>query len=346
MYKYISLLSLVLIVFISCSDSNKIVDPPPTQLAYQFSDYIYFDTTNIYIVATSYDGNSYFPEIYVYWEEVIGEPFTDLNGNGVYDPGIDIFIRSVGSDNMDLNHNGLHDGSNDYWSQGVPFDDINGDGIYQHGTNYLYSNNYSQGRPYYDFNNNGKWDSVTTYDCSVVECTSSTQDSLNIFSFNIMDSSFMYVSDSNLTYKISSGYFNYVQFNFVITDSKSLGLHINYFEIQDFFEHAPDKNSISSDSAYVDIINLFYIDSLYKEIILEAELDYKDTTYTDLLLVRYSGYDMFYYREVSLEFYFSKDFGLLAFADNNFIIRHNRIYNKIINYFIDRANSTPILLSK
>jgi hypothetical protein len=52
----------------------------------------------------------------------LGEPFTDLNKNGVYDSGIDDF--------EDLNGNGKYDGPNDPWTPGVPFQDRNSNGEY------------------------------------------------------------------------------------------------------------------------------------------------------------------------------------------------------------------------
>ncbi len=41
--------------------------------------------------------------------------YVDINGNNVYDPGIDLFVMSVGADNMDYNDRGKHDGPLDRW---------------------------------------------------------------------------------------------------------------------------------------------------------------------------------------------------------------------------------------
>ncbi len=93
------------------------------------------------------------PEPFVDGDSVIGEPFTDFNGNRVYDPGIDGFVRSAGPDNQDYNHNGRHDGPNDPWTLGTPFVDRNGNGIYD-----FPNNVYDQGEPFTDVNGNGKYD--------------------------------------------------------------------------------------------------------------------------------------------------------------------------------------------
>lgn len=93
------------------------------------------------------------PEPYLDGDLIIGEPFTDLNGNGVYDQGIDIFIMGVGSDNMDLNHNGRYDGPGDNWEPGIPFEDRNGNGLYDP-PNFQYDT----GEKFTDVNGNGVWD--------------------------------------------------------------------------------------------------------------------------------------------------------------------------------------------
>lgn len=93
------------------------------------------------------------PEPYTDGDSIIGEPFGDLNNNGVYDKGIDIFEMSVGDNNMDLNHNGLYDGPNDQWQEGIPFVDRNGNGVYD-APNFVYD----PGEPFVDQNGNGTWD--------------------------------------------------------------------------------------------------------------------------------------------------------------------------------------------
>lgn len=94
-------------------------------------------------------------EPFIDGDSIIGEPFKDLNSNGVYDPGIDIFFFDIGPDNQDLNHNGMYDGPCDNpfecpWTPGVPFLDRDGDGLYDPPNSV-----YDPGEPFTDLNGNG-----------------------------------------------------------------------------------------------------------------------------------------------------------------------------------------------
>ncbi len=87
-----------------------------------------------------------YAEAYVDGDINLGEPFVDLNKNGVFDK-----TESW----TDLNENGKYDGPNDIWSPGVPFIDRNRNGTfdYPNGT-------WDPGEFYVDSNHNGKWDGV------------------------------------------------------------------------------------------------------------------------------------------------------------------------------------------
>jgi outer membrane receptor protein involved in Fe transport len=120
-------------------------------------DYVLQDTNN----NGSYDAdrasviNVDSPEPFTDGDKVIGEPFIDVNLNGVYDEGIDIFRASPDPTlNMDLNRNSKYDGPNDPWSPGLRFQDLNGNGIYDRPNGI-----YNYGEPFFDKNKNGKWDS-------------------------------------------------------------------------------------------------------------------------------------------------------------------------------------------
>lgn len=92
-------------------------------------------------------------EPYIDGDSILGEPFIDRNSNNVYDPGFDIFIKSIGPDNMDLNRNGKHDGPLDPWEPSIPFMDRNGNGIYDPPNQV-----YDPGEQFVDINGNGKRD--------------------------------------------------------------------------------------------------------------------------------------------------------------------------------------------
>jgi len=94
------------------------------------------------------------PEPYIDGDSVIGEPFTDLNGNNTYDPGIDGFAYALDPDvNQDLNRNGRYDGPLEPWTPGTPYLDRNGNGLYDRPSGF-----YDPGEPFTDINGNGIWD--------------------------------------------------------------------------------------------------------------------------------------------------------------------------------------------
>lgn len=70
--------------------------------------------------------NSRTPEPYIDGDSAIGEPFKDINGNGIFEPGIDEWDRTT----QDLDTNGLYNGPDDPWAIGIPYVDRNGNGLY------------------------------------------------------------------------------------------------------------------------------------------------------------------------------------------------------------------------
>lgn len=91
-------------------------------------------------------------EPFIDGDSVIGEPFFDLNANGRYEPGIDVFVKAPKGDpeNQDLNKDGLYNGPESPWSPGIPYYDRNGNGVYDLG-----NNQYDFGEPFTDKNGNG-----------------------------------------------------------------------------------------------------------------------------------------------------------------------------------------------
>ena len=83
-------------------------------------------------------------EPYVDGDINLGEPFSDINENGVYDSGERF---------EDRNGNGDYDGPDDPWSPGIPYYDRNRNGQFDdpNGT-------WDPGEYYTDMNGNGKWD--------------------------------------------------------------------------------------------------------------------------------------------------------------------------------------------
>ena len=136
-----------------CEDDNSVLGlQEPT---YTYEEFAVFDTTEFRFSRRDYPGsNSRIPEPLVNWEQSLGEPFTDVNQNGVYDAGIDQFVISSNpATNQDLNHNGRYDSPSDPWTPGIPFDDIDGNSQFRADPGDHISG-YQLGLPYADFNLN------------------------------------------------------------------------------------------------------------------------------------------------------------------------------------------------
>lgn len=100
--------------------------------------------------------NQHTEEPYIDGDSILGEPFIDINGNNVYDIGVDVFIMSVGTDNMDLNHDGRYNGPDIQcyeWEPGIPYLDRNGNGLFD-----CANESYDTGEPFTDLNGNGVYD--------------------------------------------------------------------------------------------------------------------------------------------------------------------------------------------
>jgi hypothetical protein len=158
--KYISRISLALMVIAlitGCDEDNSGTGTQP--ITYTYREVVHFNSSEYTFVKRDYPNSlSKIPEPLVNWEQSLGEPFTDMNGNGIYEPGIDSFTISPDpSINQDLNENGQYDSPDDPWEVGIPFDDIDGNGQYRPDPG-NHTTGYEPGLPYADFNNNGKHD--------------------------------------------------------------------------------------------------------------------------------------------------------------------------------------------
>lgn len=148
----------------SCS-SDKPSSPPPVtpNQPIMANDYFFVrDTSEIIILRA--ENTRRMSEPYLMEEAIIGEPYTDMNGNGQYDNGIDGFVRTSNpATNQDLNYNGQHDGPENMWPCSwyppIPFDDLDGNGVCrcEAFTDITPDCAYA---PFVDWNGNGVWDSV------------------------------------------------------------------------------------------------------------------------------------------------------------------------------------------
>jgi outer membrane receptor protein involved in Fe transport len=90
----------------------------------------------------------------------LGEPFTDVNNNGQYEKGIDLFVMSPDPAlNQDLDRNSRYTYPEEPWRPGIPYIDRNGNGVFDY-RNY----EYDPGEAYTDVNGNGRYDNTATKD--------------------------------------------------------------------------------------------------------------------------------------------------------------------------------------
>ena len=118
-------------------------------------DYLYDTNGNGVFDSSRQDVvGSHTAEPYLDGDVNLGEPFTDVNNNGTYDPSIDGFVMSPDPAlNQDLDRNSVYTGPYASWVPGMPFIDRNGNGIFDYP-----NQQYDPGEPFTDLNTNGRYD--------------------------------------------------------------------------------------------------------------------------------------------------------------------------------------------
>jgi outer membrane receptor protein involved in Fe transport len=102
------------------------------------------------------------PEPFVDGDVSVGEPFVDVNRNGIWDGPRVLPGYPFGEPFTDLSHDGKFQSPSDPWVPGLPFQDLNGNGLFDPGATPIsgsWSNldeNYNVREPFYDVNGDGK----------------------------------------------------------------------------------------------------------------------------------------------------------------------------------------------
>lgn len=176
-----------------------------SEITYTYADLAIFVTSEYLFSKRDYIGSlNKIPEPLVNWEQSFGEPFFDVNGDGVYDPAVDSFVISADPNfNQDLNGNGYYDSPDSAWSEGIPFDDIDSDGTFDPDSG-NHTTGYQPGLPYADFNLNHihdgdlkavygiqRWSSGPWNDGSTAYYLTAREEAV-----------YRFVSDSNLVYDL------------------------------------------------------------------------------------------------------------------------------------------------
>lgn len=343
MFKLFVLIILSVLIVFSCDDNA--VEPSGEQtLTYQYADYVFVDTSVYYLLKHLETGDNCAPEPVMNWEQSLGEPFTDVNGNGVYDIGIDGFIMSGDATNMDLDHNSRYTGPDETWQAPIPFDDINGDSEYRMRD---YTTQYYPLCPFMDLNGNGQYDNVMNYNYNVIKF----DDSGLLVDY---DSVFTFVSDSNVTYLLNSYYgsFNRRENAQLVYNDSGLIFYINQTASYDLYRiplSVIDTGKITASVTESLLVNIGVSDdSLYyrKSVSLGETLGLDGQQFTNLLEVNFDNpvvlrngisdtrFDGSYYK-----FYFSKTLGLLVMQ-----YKLNEESSDVLMRFNERVDNIPIMM--
>lgn len=338
--KRIYLLSLIMctLLFCVCSD-DKITEPEEEVIEYTFDNFVNFDNIGYVLLKANQVGLVNYPEFYLWWEKNMGEPFTDVNGNGIYDAGVDGFIISSGSDNQDVNFNGEYDGPDVPWELGFSYDDINGDGVRVVNRNWGTNITKTSQTPYADFNQNGQWDEVTDYNTNMAKCSTEVI-SENAFyhGFVQVDSLYYFLSDSGFHYYLTGQ--NRLQnsiysFNFMELIDSGLVFSNGQWKYK-----LLDTGLIISDSVYVidTAIDLFVAQfEIGRRTLTGESLTIDGKLYNDLVRITVSYLNGRGSDDDVWDFYFDHDLGLIAMH-----IFEDFFHNYVWIYFDARIDTIPL----
>lgn len=283
-----------IILQVGCSenDNGNPVAPVPT---YYYSELAVFDTTKAIFSKLDYpSSSSKIPEPLVNWEQSLGEPFTDINGNGIYDAGIETY--------QDVNNNDVYDGPNDPWTPGIPFDDIDGNGEFRVDPGNHISN-YQIGLPYADFNDNQIHDGDLKAVYGVMKWVKGTWlYGLPAYHLAPVDSAmYRFVSDSGMTYDLP---FTFTPtMNAIIVQNDGLYLWLNPDQVRIL-----PTGKITVDSAVVPkVLQPTSPNEYTRTNTLNASLEIDGVTYGDLVKVQIEDTSDRYI------FYFARNRGIIAY---------------------------------
>jgi hypothetical protein len=156
---------LAVIFFLGCAE--EVTNPAEEKVTYAIADYFPLQIGDEW--TWQVHSRDSIPEPYKDGDSCLGEPFTDMDSDGIYTQGVDIFIVCGTPDepcpaNQDLNFNGGYDGP-DMCDEvpHVPFVDLDGNGVYDRS-----NGKYDSGEPYLDLNSDGIRDYTKDFDVRMV----------------------------------------------------------------------------------------------------------------------------------------------------------------------------------
>ena len=332
-FLFSSLIFAIMIIMTGCGDDDT--STGPGTLTYTYSEFVHFDSTEYRLVKR--DVNDIFrkiPEPLVNYEKSLGEPFTDMNGNGIYEAGIDSFTISTNPAlNQDLNGNGRYDSPNDPWTEGIPFDDIDGNGEYRPypGDNI---SGYEAGLPYADFNDNNRHDGDLKAAYGIAYWNVGFLFGAPKYTLKYYeDAVYRFVSDSGLSYDLR------------MADAPTVNSMVYTDTSLDYRVFAPDSNvslsvrllngGVIEEEDSTEIIIPWYPNPViyYRWVTRDKTLTVDGINLSGLIMVRLENDDYRY------DFYFSRQYGLVAYeiwVDKSQPPDNWVSYTKNIEYYFKR----------
>lgn len=302
--------SILILLSLASSCTTQKTTGPAQPTVYLMKDYFPLNEADEWIweVAELQDST---PEPFLDGDVNLGEPFIDMNENGIYDEGIDYFDST-----MDLNENGKYDGPDDPWTPGVPYWDRNNNGEYDPP-----NGKYDEGELFSDLDTNGIWNWILNYHtgrlkAGIDSATSMCPEGSIIF---IRCSHFLETGEDSVDRHTEDGFSN---------DSLGLRWHwhtdwCSYFEEDDLEHHAPviiakaeakvSDSMVNADTSYYqgEISGIYTWISIFEGV---EDVTVPAGTFRDCLKfkTRASGWEgnMAKYNGTSYQWY-AKDVGML-----------------------------------
>jgi hypothetical protein len=138
-------------------------DPPAENLDY-ILDFGGNGADSDIVTGDIYSGNDINVDDDAWINPATEEPFTDTNGNGIYDRGdfLSVDIDMDGMFDPNLSEQYVDENGNGVYDEGEDFDDLNGNGQYDPSEEYVDIDRdgmFDQSEPFEDANDNGRYDS-------------------------------------------------------------------------------------------------------------------------------------------------------------------------------------------
>lgn len=345
-HEFILVILLVISMLFSCSN-DKTVNQDNNNYDIYFDDFIHFEMERYTMSKRTkpFYGPNY-EAIVPRNERSMGEPFIDINDNGIYDADIDIFIMSPDDDiNMDLDRNSRYTGPWPVqWRPPLPFDDLNHDNEFSWRDK---ESTYIYGFPFCDFNENGVPDTNITFDYRMIIFKKSIiSDSQTIIFADKWHGQdwYRFVSDSGYVYRYPSSdppkANSLPSFSFILTPGGLYfkeGSNVLQPKIIDTGKIVYMNDSLADSASYNS-----YTRGFFRTITPDQDLEFDGTIYHDLLMITIITEIMGSHTDPCYIFYFDRESGLIYLRYGDLLQKENEVEI----YFEKHYDTLPLPMTR